>query len=163
MKNDILTAFVMIFVALGGYYIFGQENKTENITESMMQNESSVGPKITVYKSPTCGCCVGYVGELEKEGFDVNMVVIEDMSTVKKEHNIPREMESCHTSVIDGYFIEGHVPISVVNDLIEEKPEIDGIALPNMPAGTPGMPGIKTKPWEIYQLIDGEVSSYLTL
>ena len=161
MKNNILTIVVVILVAVGGYYMFGQGSGSE--VGKVTQDEMSTGQKITVYKSPSCGCCVGYVGELEKEGFDVEMVVVEDMSTIKEEHNIPREMESCHTSVVDGYFIEGHMPISVVRDLLEEKPEIDGIALPNMPAGTPGMPGIKTKPWEIYQLTDGEVSSYLTL
>ncbi|MFC1614989.1 DUF411 domain-containing protein [Patescibacteria group bacterium] len=160
MQNNILTIVVVILVAFGGYYMFTQEDSNVKDTS---QDKVSAGQKITVYKSPTCGCCVGYIGELEKEGFDVEMVVVEDMNTVKVEHNIPREMESCHTSVIDGYFIEGHMPISVVKDLLLEKPEIDGIALPNMPAGTPGMPGIKTKPWEIYQLIDGEASSYLTL
>ncbi len=160
MDNKIII-IVLLLVAVGGYYMFGQvpENEAKNI----IQDEVSVGQKITVYKSPQCGCCVGYVGELEKEGFDVEMIVVEDMSMIKTEYNIPREMESCHTSIIGGYFIEGHMPISVVKDLLLEKPEIDGIALPNMPAGTPGMPGIKTKPWEIYKLVDGEFSSYLTL
>ena len=159
--NNKLTIIVLLIAAVGGYYMFSQGSVNE--VKDNTQKEVTSGQKITVYKSPQCGCCVGYVGELEKAGFDVEMVVVQDMSTIKAEHNIPREMESCHTSVIDGYFIEGHMPISVVKDLLEEKPEIDGIALPNMPAGTPGMPGIKTKPWEIYQLSDGEFSSYLTL
>ena len=133
----------------------------------MVQNEDQIetqnGQKITVYKSPNCGCCVGYAEELKKEGFNVETVVVEDMSTIKDKYSIPREMESCHTSVIDGYFVEGHVPLSVLKKLTKEKPAIDGVALPNMPAGTPGMPGLKTKQWEIYQSLDGEFSPYLTI
>ena len=104
--------------------------------------------EITVYKSPTCGCCVGYISELEKQGFKVNAIITEGMNSIKEKYNIPREMQSCHTSIIGGYFIEGHIPIEVVNKLLEEKPEIDGIALPDMPSGTPGMPGQKTGTWK---------------
>jgi hypothetical protein len=85
------------------------------------------------------------------------------MYSIKQKYKIPRSMESCHTAVIGGYFIEGHVPIEAVNKLLEENPEIDGIALPRMPAGSPGMPGIKKAPFKVYALSDGEASEFTTI
>ena len=82
---------------------------------------------------------------------------------IKKKHNIPLEMQSCHTTILDKYFIEGHVPIEAINKLLKEQPDIDGIALPGMPIGTPGMPGEKEEPYIIYQLVDGKSSVFMTL
>ena len=107
---------------------------------------------VTVFKSPTCGCCEGYAKELERQGFDVNIVPTQDMSSIKERYGIPRQMESCHTSIINGYVIEGHVPMEAVQKLLSERPDIEGIALPNMPSGTPGMPGAKRGQWRITTL-----------
>tara|TARA_Y100000310_G_scaffold311906_1_gene358644 strand:+ start:614 stop:1090 length:477 start_codon:yes stop_codon:yes gene_type:complete len=128
------------------------------------KNKAAIdGNKITVFKSPNCGCCVGYVAELEKHGFDVEIIETTDMHSIKQKYKIPRSMESCHTAVIGDYFIEGHVPIEAVNKLLEENPEIDGITLPRMPAGSPGMPGIKKAPVKVYALSDGEASEFTTI
>ena len=78
-------------------------------------------------------------------------------------HNIPSELESCHTTEVAGYFVEGHVPVEAIDKLLEEKPDIDGIALPGMPAGSPGMGGLKTEDFVIYALKDGEASVFMTL
>ena len=72
-------------------------------------------------------------------------------------------MESCHTAIFGDYFVEGHVPIEAVNKLLEEKPDIDGIALPEMPSGSPGMPGPKLEPFKIYSIKDGQASEFLSL
>ncbi len=119
--------------------------------------------KITLYKSPNCGCCVKYVDYLRKNHFDVEVVPTVKMEQIKDKYNIPRQMESCHTAVIGKYFIEGHIPIEVINKLLKDKPLIDGIALPNMPAGTPGMPGTKQGSWIIYSLKGGDYNNYLTI
>jgi hypothetical protein len=116
------------------------------------------GPKATVYKSALCGCCVGYIGFLQEHGFSVDTVVVEDMDGIKKKYGVPANMQSCHTTIIGDYVIEGHVPLNMVDLLLEEQPAIDGIALPNMPSGTPGMPGVKKGTWTIFALKDGEVS-----
>ena len=121
------------------------------------------GKIVTIYKSPSCGCCVGYTAELERQGFQVEIVKLTDMSPIKQKYNIPRNMESCHTAVIEGYFVEGHVPIEAINEMLEEKPDIDGIALPDMPSGSPGMPGQKTKSWTIYSLSEGEPTEFITI
>lgn len=114
----------------------------------------------TVYKSPTCGCCVNYVAKLRREGVEVEVVEREDMSPIKERYNIPRSMQSCHTTVIGDYFVEGHVPFEAISLLMEQKPDIDGIALPGMPAGSPGMPGIKSAPFDIYGLKGGNANVF---
>jgi hypothetical protein len=119
--------------------------------------------EITIFKSSNCGCCVGYSADLEKNGYRVKSVNTEDMSLIKKRYNISPNMESCHTAIIGDYFIEGHVPIEAVQKLLEEKPSIDGIALPRMPAGSPGMPGVKKAPFKIYALSNGQVSDFMTI
>lgn len=148
-----IPAFVVILAVVGVWYL---GDNTKN-------NLSPMGPKMIVYKSPTCGCCVGYASELKRQGYNVETVSTVNMSEIKDKYKIPREMESCHTVVIGDYFIEGHVPLEVVEKLLLEKPDIDGIALPNMPAGTPGMPGIKQGTYTIYQLVDGEYSEYVII
>lgn len=124
-------------------------------------NNSVSGVEMTMYKSPSCGCCVGNSQILNADGFDVEVIPTEDMKSIKAKYNIPRDMESCHTSIIGGYFVEGHIPTEIINKLLEEQPYIDGIALPNMPAGSPGMPGTKSYEWTIYALKDGKSSVYM--
>ncbi len=103
-------------------------------------NESLEGSnKITVYRNPSCGCCEKWVEHLEKHGFEVEAVPSQNMNLVKAEHGIPRHLASCHTAVIDGYVIEGHVPAEDIKKLLNEKPDIAGIAVPAMPVGSPGM------------------------
>jgi len=121
---------------------------------------------VTVFKSPTCGCCGNYVGFLEDAGFAVDVRMVDDMDTVKDHYGIPGNLESCHTAVFYGkHIVEGHVPIDVVNGFIMEPyGEQDGISLPGMPAGSPGMGDIseKTGTWTIYGFKDGDVSVYST-
>ncbi len=121
------------------------------------------GPVVTVYKSTYCGCCGGYISELEGQGFSVDVKIKDDLSSIKEKYNIPLEMQSCHTAVIEGYFIEGHVPIEAVTKLLNEMPDIDGIALPGMPSGSPGMPGQKTESWTVYALKDGSASEFMVV
>ena len=88
---------------------------------------------------------------------------MENIETIKQKYSIPLEMQSCHTTIIDKYFIEGHVPLEAINKLLKERPNIDGIALPGMPIGTPGMPGDKEKPYVIYKLVDGNFSVFMSV
>ncbi|MBF0270954.1 MAG: hypothetical protein HQL98_02605 [Magnetococcales bacterium] len=99
----------------------------------------------TVYKSPLCGCCTGYVEFLQSQGYTVTIENIADMDPVKRSLGVPKELESCHTTRIGGYVVEGHVPLKTLQRLLQEKPAIPGIALPGMPTGVPGMPGPKEK------------------
>ena len=118
---------------------------------------------VEVFKTPSCGCCYGYVLFLEEEKFKVKQTDMRSLHLIKKKYNIPLEMQSCHTTILGKYFIEGHVPIEAINKLLKEKPNIDGIALPGMPIGTPGMPGEKEEPYIIYQLVDGKSSVFMII
>jgi len=98
-------------------------------------------PKITVYKSPTCGCCTKWIKHLEKNGFDVEAYNSKNMAAVKRQIDVKPQYQSCHTAMIDGYYIEGHVPADDIKRLLKEKPEAIGLAAPGMPMGSPGMEG----------------------
>lgn len=125
-------------------------------------NEVS-GIPLTMYKSPSCGCCVGNSKILQSDGFGVKIFPVEDMQLIKSKYNIPYELESCHTSIVEEYFVEGHVPTEAIDKLLAEKPDIDGIALPGMPAGSPGMPGYKNGEWIIYSVKDGKYSEFMRI
>lgn len=96
-------------------------------------------PSVTVYKSPTCGCCTKWVDHMRANGFDVTATNVEDMAAVKQKYGVPDKVGSCHTSLVGGYVIEGHVPADVVKRLLAERPKVAGLAVPGMPASAPGM------------------------
>ncbi len=96
---------------------------------------------ITVYKSPTCGCCSKWVRHLQDNGFEVNAINRDDMNSVKSQAGIPRQLASCHTATIGGYVIEGHVPAADIKRLLRERPAVAGLSVPGMPMGSPGMEG----------------------
>lgn len=118
---------------------------------------------VTTYRSPTCGCCVGWEEYMRAEGFGVESVVTDDVAAIKDDLQIPDEMRSCHTAIIGEYFVEGHVPAEAIQKLLEEQPEIDGIALPGMPQGSPGMGGEKSEPFVIYSVSNGLVAEFTTI
>lgn len=104
---------------------------------------------MTVYKSPTCGCCQKWVEHMEANGFRVEVKDMHDVSPVKDEHGLPSSLRSCHTGVVDGYVVEGHVPADVVVKLLRERPQVAGIAVPGMPMGSPGMEGPYTDNYDV--------------
>lgn len=116
--------------------------------------------KITVYKSPTCGCCEGWSTYMRQQGFEVEVISVANLDIIKDKYNVPKNLESCHTAIIGDYVVEGHIPIEVVDKLLEEQPDIDGISLPRMPSGSPGMPGPKTGEWIIYGIDEGQYLEY---
>lgn len=101
---------------------------------------------IVVYKTPTCGCCGKWVAHLEEHGFATRVTEMDDLSDVKTKHNVPGQAQSCHTAVVEGYVIEGHVPAADVQRLLKERPAVLGIAVPGMPIGSPGMEVPNMKP-----------------
>jgi hypothetical protein len=96
---------------------------------------------MTVYKSPTCGCCSAWVEHVQKAGFTCTVRDLPDLTEVKASFGIPRALESCHTAQIGGYLVEGHVPADLIQKMLREKPTARGIAVPGMPIGSPGMEG----------------------
>ena len=98
-------------------------------------------PTITVYKDPNCGCCKNWIEHLRKHGFNVDAKDTPDMNTIKATLGVPGALTSCHTAVVEGYLIEGHVPASDIDRLLAAKPKVKGLAVPGMPMGSPGMEG----------------------
>jgi len=108
------------------------------------------GLSAVLYKSPTCGCCAGYAAYLRTKGFTVSERDVESLDAVKTMFGVPQRLQACHTMVIDGYVVEGHVPVGDVYKLLAKKPDIRGLSLPGMPSGVPGMPGPKAERVTLY-------------
>lgn len=121
---------------------------------------------IKVYTSEQCGCCSVYASELRRQGFNAEVVNVDvnDLTSIKDKYSIPQDMRSCHTVVIGNYFVEGHMPFEAIVKMMNEKPDIKGIALPGMPSGAPGMAGGKTETFVIYAINkDGSTSEFMRI
>lgn len=113
-------------------------------------------PLVRVWKAPTCGCCGDWVEHVRAAGFPVEVHDVETLTAVKQEHGIAAEHRSCHTATVDGYVVEGHVPADLIRRMIEERPEIRGLAVPGMPVGSPGMEvGDRKDPYDVLALLTG--------
>ncbi|MEQ9354615.1 DUF411 domain-containing protein [Coleofasciculus chthonoplastes] len=94
---------------------------------------------VAVYRSPSCGCCGEWIKHLEKHGFKVTDTKTDEMTAIKEKHGVPQDFASCHTAIVNGYVVEGHIPADDIKRLVKQKPDIAGIAVPGMPLGSPGM------------------------
>ena len=101
----------------------------------------AAGPVVTLYKSPTCTCCGNWGDHLREAGFEVRDVILDDVQAVMEERGVPMHLRSCHLGIVGDYVVVGHVPADLAARLLEEKPEVTGIAVPGMPRGSPGMEG----------------------
>ena len=96
-------------------------------------------PAVIVWKTPWCGCCGNWVKHMQSAGFSVEVKNVEDLDPVKRLAGVPDELQSCHTARIGDYTIEGHVPAADIERLLKQKPKVNGLAVPGMPSGSPGM------------------------
>lgn len=160
MRTKNLTKIILILILVGGI-VFGLKNyfRTNN-----QGNEPKSETEATVFYSPTCSCCLEYIPYLKRQGFKVKTAPTNDMLSIKEKYQIPQEIETCHTTIIGDYFVEGHMPIKAIKKLLEEKPDILGIALPGMPEGSPGMGGFKIGEFKIYGILkQGTVSDFMDI
>jgi hypothetical protein len=118
------------------------------------------GKVATLYKNPQCGCCESYADYLRENGYEVKVVATHDLTLIKRKHGVPEPLDGCHTMLIDRYVVEGHVPVKSLERLLSKRPDIDGISLPGMPLGSPGMNGEKQGPFLIQQFADGETKLF---
>ena len=119
--------------------------------------------EITVYRSATCGCCKGWVAHLEEHNFNVNDVAVEDLNSYKQKLNVPPNAASCHTAVVDGVVIEGHVPAQDIKRLLTSEHNTRLLTVPAMPSGTPGMdtPGAPKQAFKVFSVShDDEVGVF---
>jgi hypothetical protein len=114
----------------------------------------------TLYKNPQCSCCEGYADYLRDNGFEVTVKPTHDLPLLHRQYGVPEPLVGCHTTLVDGYVVEGHVPVNTLIRLLTERPDIKGISLPGMPEGSPGMFGEKAGPFTIYEIGDGPTKIY---
>jgi len=112
-------------------------------------HDLSKEPTITVYRDPNCGCCSKWIEHLIKHGFVVKDRKSDEMSEIKRGLGVPEKLESCHTGVVNGYVIEGHVPAADIHRLLKEKAKVAGLAVPGMPMGSPGMEGPRVDRYDV--------------
>jgi len=120
-------------------------------------------PSLVLYRTPTCGCCKSYEAYLRKHAFNVESRVLDDLKAVRVENAVPSGAASCHTAVVDGYAVEGHVPVEAIDMMLADRPAIDGIAVPGMPGNVPGMGGPDGTPIEVVSFLGGNVLPFTTL
>ncbi len=109
------------------------------IASLVSANAFAASIEVDLYRNPNCGCCEAHAEYLRSHGFDVDVIAADDLSSVKARHGVTRQLAACHTALVDGYVVEGHVPVDSIERLLEERPDVAGIAVPGMPVGSPGM------------------------
>ena len=115
----------------------------------LFDTTTSTAEEVVVYKSPSCGCCGNWSSHLRRNGFKVTVVNVEDMDPLKQRYGVGDELESCHTAVVSGYVVEGHVPAADIRRLLSERPAVTGLAVPGMPAAAPGMDDSDGEPFNV--------------
>jgi len=106
--------------------------------------------EMTVYKSATCGCCNSWIKHMEANGFKVKAQNVMDLDAVKRRNGVTPNLAACHTAIINGYVVEGHVPASDVKRMLKERPKVKGIAVPGMPHGSPGMESLTPQRYQTF-------------
>ena len=120
------------------------------LSASLYLYNAQAQPTVVVYKTPTCGCCGLWVEHLEANGFKTVVHDLDDLSSIKQNHGVRANYASCHTAVVDGYVVEGHVPADAIQRLLNERPDVTGLAVPGMPIGSPGMEqGDRRDPYDV--------------
>ncbi|MCZ8184034.1 MAG: DUF411 domain-containing protein [Beijerinckiaceae bacterium] len=107
---------------------------------------AKVRPAVVVHRTPACGCCGAWASYLRRAGFPVTIINEDDLAPLKLRAGVPENLQSCHTAFIEGYVVEGHVPIEAIEKMLASKPPILGVSVPDMPAGSPGMEVLGTNP-----------------
>jgi hypothetical protein len=127
-----------IFAVIACLGLFAVSSRSQSSQQSVL-----------VFKTPTCSCCGKWVEHLKANGFDVKVQEVDNTAAYRKQYRVPRGMESCHTAVVGGYAIEGHVPAKEIKRLLEEHSKLAGLALPGMPLGSPGMEGPRSDAYSV--------------
>jgi hypothetical protein len=152
MRHVLMVCAAVLFVSGAG--AFAQAPSTKSDVRSMQ-----------VYKAPTCGCCGKWIAHLQAAGFTVSSLDMADVTPIKDKFRVPSALRSCHTALVGGYVVEGHVPADVIEQLLKDKPQVLGIAVPGMPIGSPGME-VEGRPADSYQILAfderGQTTVYAT-
>ena len=136
---------LLAFALANGLAFFGSVGMAHADSHAGMMDHGTMH----VTKSPTCGCCGAWVTLAREEGYDIEVTDTRDVTRIKLDNDVPGAMWACHTAIVDGYVVEGHVPFVAIAKLLKERPEITGIAVPGMPGGSPGMGNDPTARYDV--------------
>ena len=150
MKKIVLAAAAVAIAGAASFFI----------SWGSASNVTSEAKAATLFKNPQCSCCEGYASYLRDNGYAVTVKATHDLPLIKRQNGVPEKLDGCHTTLIDGYVVEGHVPVKTINRLLSERPKIKGISLPGMPEGSPGMTGRKSEPFTIYEISENPSKVY---
>jgi hypothetical protein len=155
--SRLIAVLVVVAIAIFGSFLvnsgmsYADTVAATNITKSEEALSLHRRVSLTVYHTPECSCCGGWIDHLKTQGFQVQDLATNDIETIKQNYKVPENLTSCHTAIIDGYVIEGHVPARDIQSLIQKRPNIIGLSVPQMPVGTPGMEmGSKKDPFTVF-------------
>lgn len=126
---------LVLFLAVG--ITACSQEKQPNVQP--MQSSDTEISSVTMYKNPTCKCCEKWAAYMEDNGYAVSVIPSDTLAAVKEKYGVPSNVSACHTALVDGYIVEGHVPVEAISKLLKERPGAKGIAVPGMPAESPGM------------------------
>lgn len=138
--KSVFAVIIALIVVIASYIAYGIYNPNQVAKKS---------DEIEVFLTRTCGCCKKWVSHLNENGLKTKLTYLDDLREVKSKNKVPAQLGSCHTAVVNGYVVEGHVPADSVKKLISQKPNIKGIAVPGMPMGSPGMEGAYTERYNV--------------
>lgn len=164
MERRSIVIPALAVLALG---VAGCDRTSDAAAAAAVRSDGLAAVDMVVYKSPTCGCCDLWVDHAEEHGFSVETVDVveyDELVATKREHGVAMDLGSCHTTLVGGYVVEGHVPGHVIRRLLDERPDIHGLAVPGMPIGSPGMEGPGARPYQVIAIgTDGSRSVYETV
>ncbi|SMO32499.1 DUF411 domain-containing protein [Fodinibius sediminis] len=147
MKPTRFFAYAGLVIVAAGAAIWYIIN---NYYERQAQAQTTAENQVVMYKNPGCQCCTEWAQHMEQAGFAVTERPTGSLPAVKADHDVPYNLGSCHTALVNGYVVEGHVPVKEVKKLIRERPDAVGLAVPGMPIGSPGMEqGSRTEPYDV--------------
>jgi len=152
MNNKVISVLLIFFVILGLLF-FISTNGDKTLSDG--SKKTNDGEKVVIHKSPTCGCCGAYASYMKSLGYEVEVNETDNLDLIKTKLGVPMDLESCHTTEIAGYVVEGHIPNEVIVELLALRPDIKGIGMAGMPSGSPGMGGKKTGDFMIYEIREG--------
>jgi len=145
--RTVLNLAVTAALALAAPVIAQQPGTLQGTQQQHVQQHNAT--PILVYASPSCGCCDKWMKHLEANGFLVSKEPVSDVTPIKQKYGVPQHLWSCHTAIVEGYVIEGHVPADVIRKMLAERPAFAGLAVPGMPNGSPGMEGATKDRYEV--------------
>ncbi len=168
MNKSVLIGIVAILAIIAVVFTLSkdEDSATTDYATTSAVAETSSATKVIVYKTATCGCCSTWGEHMKKAGFEVEEINITnaELTAKKNEHGVDSRLWSCHTAIVDGYVVEGHVPAEQVVRMLAEKSDIAGIAVPGMPVGSPGMEQGNPADYQDYDVMafnkDGKVEVY---